>query len=169
MRYYYKFEKNRAVAIIAMFLYTGIRIGELYNLKMSDVKLEEKVVHIICGKGQKDRKVPINHSLYFILEAYLKDRTKRKVSCPYFFVSLKLDEKMSTNVIKRLVIKLRKKSGIYFYPHILRHTFATLMLEGGCNLYTLSKLMGHSDIKTTTIYLGTTTAHLHAEMCKHPL
>ncbi len=169
IRYYYKFEKNRAIAIISMFLYTGIRINELYNLKMNDVKLEEKILMVICGKGQKDRKIPLNYSLIQTLKKYLIDREKRKVECPYFFVSLKTDQRMSRNVVKRLVIKLREKSGIYFYPHILRHTFATLMLEGGCNLYTLSKLMGHSDIKTTTIYLGTSTLHLQAEICKHPL
>ena len=72
-------------------------------------------------------------------------------------------------MIKRLVEKLREKSGIYFYPHMLRHTFATLMLEGGCDLFALSKMMGHSDIKTTTIYLSATTAHLQEQIKKHPL
>jgi integrase/recombinase XerC len=54
-------------------------------------------------------------------------------------------------------------------PHILRHTFATLMLEGGCNLYALSQMMGHSDIKTTTIYLGASKAHLEEQMGMHPI
>lgn len=169
LKYYYKFERNRAIAIIGLFLYTGIRLNELYDLKLFDIDLQNKILKVISGKGQKDRFIPLNHNLISILSNYLKDREKRKIQCPYFFVSLKLDEKMSKNVVKRLVIKLRDKSGIYFYPHILRHTFATLMLEGGCNLFTLSKLMGHSDIKTTTIYLGATTTHLYDEICKHPL
>ncbi len=68
-----------------------------------------------------------------------------------------------------VVKKIRQKSGIHFYPHLLRHTFATLMLEGGCNIYALSKMLGHSDIKTTTIYLAATTAHLQEQIRKHPL
>jgi len=169
MKYYYKSERTRAIAIIATFLYTGIRLDELYSLKYKNVDLEHKVLLVVSGKGQKDRKIPINSSLSLILQKYISERNKRGVHCPYFFVSLRADAKMSRNVVKRLVLKLRERTGIYFYAHMLRHTFATLMLEGGCNLYTLSKLMGHSDIKTTTIYLATTTAHLHEEICKHPL
>ncbi|PIR01190.1 MAG: hypothetical protein COV66_01890 [Nitrospinae bacterium CG11_big_fil_rev_8_21_14_0_20_45_15] len=60
-------------------------------------------------------------------------------------------------------------SGIYFYTHQLRHTFATLMLEGGCDIFSLSKMMGHSDIKTTTIYLAASAKHLQEQMEKHPL
>ncbi len=52
---------------------------------------------------------------------------------------------------------------------MLRHTFATLMLEGGCDIYSLSKMMGHSDIKTTTIYLAATVEHLRSQIEKHPL
>ena len=64
---------------------------------------------------------------------------------------------------------MRKSSGIIFSVHKLRHTFATLMLEGGCDIYSLSKMMGHSDIKTTTIYLAASAEHLRSQMTKHPL
>jgi len=76
---------------------------------------------------------------------------------------------MGKSVIGRLVQRLREKSGIYFFPHMLRHTFAVLMLEGGCNLYALSKMMGHTDIKTTTIYLSATTAYLQEQINMHSL
>lgn len=75
---------------------------------------------------------------------------------------------MGPQAVPRLVKKLRDASGIYFYPHMLRHSFATLMLEGGADIFAISKMMGHSDIKTTTIYLSATTAHLQAEIGKHP-
>ena len=68
-----------------------------------------------------------------------------------------------------LVEKMRASSGITFTVHKLRHTFATLMLEGGCDIYSLSKMMGHSDIKTTTIYLAASAEHLRTQMTKHPL
>jgi site-specific recombinase XerD len=76
---------------------------------------------------------------------------------------------MGECVIPRLVRKLRVASGVHFSPHMLRHTFATLMLEGGADIFAISKMMGHSDIKTTTIYLSATTQHLQAEVDKHPL
>ena len=71
--------------------------------------------------------------------------------------------------MRRLVFLLRHVSGFKFTVHKLRHTFATLMLEGGCDIFSLSKMMGHSDIKTTTIYLSASIEHLRAQMVKHPM
>ena len=76
---------------------------------------------------------------------------------------------MGNATIKDLIQKIRARSGIYFSAHVLRHTFATLMLEGGCDIYSLSKMMGHSEIQTTTIYLSASTVHLHKQIHKHPL
>ena len=167
--YHYQFEKKRAVAIIATFIFTGVRLQELKNLQIEDIDLLHRTLLVKGGKGQKDRIIPINYQLIQILEEYLKDRNRMKKACPYFFTAMRQDSKMSDMVIKRLVEKLRERSGIHFYPHLLRHTFATLMLEGGCDLFSLSKMMGHSDIKTTTIYLSATTAHLQEQILKHPL
>jgi site-specific recombinase XerD len=64
---------------------------------------------------------------------------------------------------------MRQSSGLKFTLHKLRHTFATLMLEGGCDIYSLSKLMGHENINTTTIYLAASAEHLRAQIAKHPL
>ena len=64
---------------------------------------------------------------------------------------------------------MRDASRLKFTIHKLRHTFATLMLEGGVDIYSLSKMMGHSDIKTTTIYLSASAEHLRSQMTKHPL
>jgi len=167
--YHYSFERSRAVAIISIFIFTGIRKAELLNLKLADVDLENKSLFVRLGKCGKDRIIPLHHSLIETLADYLKERDKRKKYCPYFFTSLRDDERISETAIRRLVVKLNKKSGIHFYPHLLRHTFATLMLEGGCNLYALSQMMGHSDIKTTTIYLGASKAHLEEQMGMHPI
>jgi site-specific recombinase XerD len=76
---------------------------------------------------------------------------------------------MGHGAIKLFLSKLKDRSKIHFYPHSLRQTFATLMLEGGCDIFSLSKMMGHSDIKTTTIHLSATTAHLQEQIKKHPL
>ena len=164
----YKFEKMRANAILATFIFTGIRLHELINLKFNDVDIENRTL-FVKGKGEKDRLIPINFSLVEILRKYLEEREKFKRKAPYFFTSMKVDGKMGDKVIPRLIKRIRDKSGIYFSPHYLRHTFAVLMLEGGCNIYALSKMMGHSDIKTTTIYLSATTSHLQEQISKHPL
>ncbi len=167
--YGYKFERHRAAAIIGTFLLTGIRKAELHKLMLSHVDMENNTLFVKSGKGGKDRIIPINSRLRTLLKVYLNERNRLKKTCPYFFTAMRQDSKMGDNVVKRLIVKLREKSGIYFYTHLLRHTFATLMLEGGCDLFSLSKMMGHSDIKTTTIYLTATTGHLQEQIGKHPL
>ena len=151
------------------FLYTGIRKAELANLKMEDVDLVDKTLYVRNGKCAKDRLIPLHPMLIVYLEDYLKDRKRLKKTTPFFFTAMRQDSKMGDPVVKRLYEKIQKRSGIKFYPHLLRHTFATLMLEGGCNLYALSQMLGHSDIKTTTIYLAATKSHLEDQIGKHPL
>ena len=167
--YAYPFEAARAEAIIATFLYTGIRKAELRSLEVRDVDLANRVLTVRAGKGSKDRMIPLIPRMIPILEAYLRERHRLNREMPYFFAGIRTRTRISASVINSLVEKLRKKSGIHFSAHKLRHTFAVLMLEGGCNLFALSKMMGHSDIKTTTIYLSATTAHLQEQIGKHPL
>jgi site-specific recombinase XerD len=168
-RYIYKHEKNRAIAIIGTFLHTGIRKQELIDLRLDDINLESNVVTIIAGKGNKDRVIPLSYTLKELLKPYLAQREKINDKSPYFFVNRDSNNKLSDMVIKRLFDKLKKKTKFNVYSHLLRHTFATLMLQGGCDIFSLSKMMGHSDIKTTTIYLSATTIHLQSQMVKHPL
>lgn len=168
-RYLHEFERSRAVAIIALFMFTGIRLNELYQLNMGDIQLSEQRLFVRSGKGEKDRFIPMNVDLINYLKTYIHERDRRNRHCPSFFVSLKKDQRMGCKTIPRLVKKIRETCGVYFSPHMLRHTFATLMLEGGADIFAISKMMGHSDIKTTTIYLSATTAHLRSEIDKHPL
>lgn len=76
---------------------------------------------------------------------------------------------MSYLVVKRLFNRIKQETKIHIHPHKLRHSYAVQMLEGGCDIFTLSKLLGHSDIKTTTIYLTATTAQKKRMAEKHPL
>ena len=150
-------------------MYSGVRYQELMNLKLNDVDFTHKVITVSQGKGAKDRMIPLCDALEGYLFPYLQERSQLNPYSIYFFVSKLNHGKMSDNVIKRLFEKLQKKSKLKFYPHMLRHTFATLMLEGGCDIFSLSKMMGHSDIKTTAIYLTATVKHLQGQMRKHPL
>jgi site-specific recombinase XerD len=163
------FSRCRDHAIFATFLYTGLRQSELLNLRLADVDLENFTIFISQGKGRKDRIIPISTPLSHILTRYLAERRKKGRLCPQFFTSRVRQGGLSLNDLCRLIEMVKKASGIYFSSHRLRHTFATLMLEGGCDLHSLSKMMGHTDIKTTTIYLGATAEHLRAQMMKHPL
>ena len=169
-RFWSRFEGARAYAILGMFIYTGIRKRELRSLELCDVDLDHALVSVRAGKGAKDRLIAIPPQLTPILQAYLTERTR--IGCegkPYFFVGIKNRGKLSDVVVRRLIRKLREGSGIYFAPHMLRHTYATLMLEGGCDIFSLSKLMGHSDIKTTSIYLSATIIHLKRQVLNYPV
>ncbi len=165
----YKFERARAICIISAFLATGIRKSELRNLKLSHISLQDRTIFIQAGKGLKDRKMPVRLDFIRTAEEYLRHRSRLKKTCPYFFTAMRQDTQMGDCVVKRLVERLRNRSGIYFYPHMLRHTFATLMLEAEVDLRALQVMMGHSNIETTAIYAHVAVGHLDRQMQKHPL
>jgi site-specific recombinase XerD len=167
--YDYSYLRYRNHAIFATFVFAGLRKSELLNLGLADVDLENLTLFVRQGKGSKDRIVPISFTLAQTLKRYLVERKRLNKTCPQFFTSLNRNVGLTDTGLKRIVIKLRKASGITFTVHKLRHTFATLMLEGGCDIYSLSRMMGHSDIKTTTIYLAATAEHLRSQIGKHPL
>ena len=167
--YSYKYLRGRNHAIFATFIFAGLRKKELLNLKLADVDLENMSLFVRQGKGAKDRIVPICRKLAESLERYLIERKRLKKTCPEFFASLNHNMGLTVDGLDHLVKSIREASKIQFSIHKLRHTFATLMLEGGCDIYSLSKMMGHSDIKTTTIYLAATAEHLRSQMNKHPL
>lgn len=164
-----RLERCRDLALIATILYAGLRKSELVRLGYGDVDTDNRSLFVRFGKGAKDRVVPIASGLVTILAAYVVERRKAGKRCPSFFVSLRHDRGLTIQGFRSVMLKLRRITGTAFAPHMLRHTFATLMLEGGCDIYALSRLMGHSDIKTTTIYLAASAQHLRAQMARHPL
>lgn len=167
--YDYKFLRYRNHAIFSMFVFAGLRKSELLNLKLSDVDIENLSIFVNQGKGGKDRIVPMSYTLAQTLKRYLLERKRLNKTCPEFFASLNRNVGFTSDGMNWLVYNLQRATKIKFSIHKLRHTFATLMLEGGCDIYSLSKMMGHSDIKTTTIYLAASAEHLRTQMMKHPL
>jgi len=134
--------------IIKLLYGTGLRVGEIVNLKKNDVEFEEGLIHVRLAKGKKDRFVKIPTSLDEDLGNYCKLNSKK-----YLFESnrggkltIKSVQKIVSNAAKKAKIKKR------VYPHLLRHSFATHLLEQGTDLRIIQKLLGHSDIKTTQIY-----------------
>lgn len=167
--YDYKFLRYRNHAIFSTFVFAGLRKKELLNLQYADVDIENLTIFVRQGKGSKDRIIPMSYTLAQTLKRYLEERKRLNKTCPEFFASLNRNIGLTNTGLKRLVYKMKETSRIDFTIHKLRHTFATLMLEGGCDIYSLSRMMGHSDIKTTTIYLAASTEHLRGQMMKHPL
>lgn len=167
--YDYKFLRYRNHAIYSTFVFAGLRRKELLNLRLTDVDIENLSIFINQGKGNKDRVIPMSSTLAQTLERYLEERKRLKKTCPEFFTSLNRNKGFTVTGLRNLTYKIRDVSKIKFSIHKLRHTFATLMLEGGCDVYSLSRMMGHSDIKTTTIYLMASAEHLRSQMTKHPL
>jgi site-specific recombinase XerD len=163
------FLRYRNHAIFSTFLFAGLRKSELFKLSVTDVDIENLSLYVRKGKGSKDRIIPMSHTLAQSLKRYLIERKKLYKTCPEFFTSYPRNQGYTDSGLKRVVRRLKDISKIEFTIHRLRHTFATLMIEGGCDIYSLSKMMGHSDISTTTIYLSTTAEHLRGQMLKHPL
>jgi site-specific recombinase XerD len=150
-------------------LLAGLRKKELINLKLTDVDIENMTIFVRQGKGARDRIIPMCYTLTDSLKKYLIERERLHKTAPEFFCSLNRNMGIKSIGLRRMVELFREESNIKFSLHKLRHTFATLMLEGGADIFSLSKMMGHSDIKTTTIYLAASAEHLRKQMTKHPL
>ncbi len=167
--YEHKLVRFRNHAIFATFIFAGLRKQELLNLKYTDIDLENLTLFVRLGKGNKDRIIPISFTLAQSLKRYATERKRLNKTNPEFFSSSRFNAGYTDSGLRKLVEQIAHASGIKFTVHKLRHTFATLMIEGGCDIFSLSKMMGHSDIKTTTIYLSATAEHLRSQMTKHPL
>lgn len=163
------FLRCRNHALFATIIYAGLRKSELLQLKFTDVDMDNRTILIRHGKGNKDRIIPISLALFESLKRYITERKKKDKTCPEFFASCIRSHVFTSDGLRHLLKKIRKASSLQFSIHHLRHTFATLMLEGGCDIYSLSKMMGHSDIKTTTIYLSASVDHLRSQISKHIL
>ncbi len=134
--------------IIKLLYGCGLRVSEIVNLKKEDIDFEENLIKIRLAKGRKDRFVKIPDSIKNELGYYAKlNKTE------YLFESNR-GGKLTKKTIAKIVQNSGKKSEIKkrVYPHLLRHSFATHLLEQGTDLRIIQKLLGHSDIKTTQIY-----------------
>lgn len=140
----------REKALIDFFFSTGLRASECADVRLSDINWEKRMVHVRHGKGDKERYVFFNAEAEVSMKEYLKTRSDNTDA---LFVSVKAPhQQIQSKALENIITKVSKRSGIHFYPHKLRHTFATEGLHSGVPLETLQLLMGHKKIETTLIY-----------------
>jgi integrase/recombinase XerD len=144
----------RLWAILCLLIDTGMRIDECLKLKERDINFESLAL-IVKGKGGKERFIPFSPPMRKILIRYFKEKNKREVKSDLAFPSFTGNEQIQRNVLKDMKNFCEKLGieGVRVSPHTLRHSFAIWYLVNGGDLYTLSRILGHSSITVTQIYL----------------
>lgn len=149
-----KKQKLRDIAIIELLFATGIRISELCNIRINDTDLEEGILRI-RGKGAKERIIQIgNQDVLTSLKNYYNANYEAIVKEGYFFTN-KQGNILSDQAARNMLKKHTKNAGINqnITPHLFRHAFATFLLEEDVDIRYIQKMLGHSSISTTQIYI----------------
>lgn len=148
--------------ILEMLYATGVRVGELVNVKIEDIDESSRTI-LILGKGNKERYVTYGDYCSEILDLYLKEGyAKLNINnSPYLFLNSK-GGRISDRGIRYILDQIIKKTSIKknISPHMIRHSFATHLLNAGADLLSVQKLLGHESIKATQIYTHVTTDRL---------
>ena len=148
--------------LLEMLYATGVRVGELVNIKVSDIDLGTRNI-LILGKGNKERYVIYGEYCEEVLKLYLNDGRVllNKKDSDYLFLN-KTGGNLGERGVRYILDNLIDKTSINkkISPHMIRHSFATHLLNEGCDLLTVQKLLGHESIKATQIYTHVTTDRL---------
>lgn len=146
---------RRDLAILELFYSSGLRLSEICNSRLEHLDLEDRFLRV-TGKGNKTRLVPVGGRALDALNTYLTNErptlVTRKTSSQ-IFISIR-GTQLSPDRVRQIVKERAKQAGIAqnIYPHLLRHSFATHLLENGADLRVIQELLGHADISTTQIY-----------------
>lgn len=151
--------------LLAFAYSTGARMNELRLIKCADVDTQRRQVHVRMGKGRKDRYVPLSKFIALKLPLYLQE-VKPKM---YLFEGLSPGEPMVERSIQYIVNEAMAKTSIQkdVSMHTLRHSYATHLLEDGVDIYSIQRLLGHSNIQTTIVYLH--IAQVKPQLAHSPL
>lgn len=152
------FAKRDQVMLLLM-VSSGLRCGELAELKINSIDFQTRTIHVL-GKGNKERVVPFSKNSLSSLIEYAKDTRidilkRNNKHSQYIFLN-KFGDKISTRGIEYIFGSIIKKTsidlGVKFHPHILRHTFATRLLENGADIRQIQEFLGHESLNTTQVY-----------------
>lgn len=150
--------------ILEVLYSTGVRREEINNILLTDVDYTEGFIRINCGKGRKDRIVPIGKIACRYLENYIKGVRPALIRNPFnnhLFLSMKgnrLSKNMLWEIVKRYAREAKIKKNIF--PHTFRHTCATLMLRNQANIRHIQELLGHSSLDSTQVYASVSITDL---------
>lgn len=147
----------RDKAILELMYATGLRISEVINLKMHNVYMQDNFIRVL-GKGNKERVVPFGDVAGKHMETYLNSARpgllrKRNMTSEFIFLN-RLGSQLTRNGLFKIIKNYAKQMGVanILTPHVLRHSFATHLLEQGADLRSIQMMLGHSSISTTEIY-----------------
>ena len=164
----------RDQAILELLYYSGIRAAELVNISLQDVDLRRRTV-LVLGKGNKRRTVPFTMDCQNTLTKYLKDLrpillsrfvpTEKNLNPPIAFFLSATGNQLTTRGLEYILDKIEEKTGTFvdLHPHLLRHSFATHLLENGADLRVIQELLGHTSINATQVYTHVTTEMMQKE------
>ena len=163
---------QRERLILEILYGSGVRVSELVNIKLKDINLNNKSI-LIYGKGSKERIVSFGDYAYEMILKYINEGRVNllgNIKSDYLIVG-KNKENLTTRRIEQIIDKIIEKTSIKLNitPHVFRHTFATHLLDNGCDLLAVQELLGHASLSSTEIYTHVSNEHLREVYRKcHP-
>lgn len=165
---------SRDQAILELLYYSGIRASELVNIKLSDINTRNRMVRIL-GKGNKERIVPFTDECALTIDDYIKkcriELAKHNEQISIYLFLNNHGEQLTTRGLEYILKNIEEKTGLNLglHPHLLRHTFATHLLENGADLRVIQELLGHESINATQVYTHVTEEGMKKEyLAAHP-
>ena len=157
--------KARNRAWLELAYSSGLRVAETESLNVGDVDFWNGTVRVV-GKGNKERIVPVGAEALAAIKDYLKFRGE-SISSPSsqakaLFINLRKGTRLTTRAMHMVILEAARKAGLTrtISPHVIRHTFATHLLNNGCDLRSVQEMLGHKNLSTTQIYAHVTTDRL---------
>ena len=158
----------RDSAMFELMYSSGLRVSEVVMIRVNDVNFEAGFVRVL-GKGSKERVVPMNRRAGEKVKEYMRElrpKLLRGRNSPYLFLSVR-GAPMTRQRFWQALKSLGNMAGLSITPHAIRHSFATHLLDGGADLRSVQKMLGHSDIATTQIYTKVTAERLRKAYTDH--
>lgn len=155
----------RNKTMVYTYLYTWMRLSELTNLKFENLKIHDWLIKVVKWKGDKERLIPLTKESIKELYNYLKERKKVFIKSDYIFTSVYWNQ-IQRKDMQKLINKIRENISFHFTWHQLRHTYATELVKNNFDIYNISKILGHSTIDTTRVYLSVDTGKLKKQLDK---
>lgn len=153
----------RQRAIVSTLAYSGLRNGEICNLKVSDALIGMNALRVSSGKGSKGRLVSISPECAALLAEYLRAYPRRADA--WLFTTIQRDDRLAGGDLRKIVRVLAMRAGVTkrVYPHLFRHSLATNLLNRGASLMLVKEQLGHAFIETTMVYLVSMPGRIRAE------